>query len=221
MASASATFDREQQEGRRIPLAWLIGLLAAAAVVSLATLGTTSAAFSSSTSNQASKFKAGTVNLTANDTATVPLRPAGDGAEPAGVEVHRRDLLRRHRQRAPVRHRDERPGRGGQPGAVPQHEDRGSTGAAGGSTFDCTGFSQPTPAPAPILDATLQTFTANTNFGNGLTVFGGPTGSSIPQLQDHGLRPGHEPRPGQGRQRDSSPGKRRTSDPRTFDPSLT
>ena len=55
---------------------------------------------------------------------------------------------------------------------------RASSTLAGGSTFSCTGFTQTVPAPAPLLDATLQTFSAFTNFSNGLTAFGGPTGSS-------------------------------------------
>jgi hypothetical protein len=178
MASASATYDHDQRDGRRIPLAWLISLLAAAAVVSLATLGTTRAAFSSATSNGTSKFKAGTVNLTANDVASVPFDMQSmvpGNSDTKCIVVTYSGVTANVRLYGTVT--NDPAGAGSLAPYLSTKIEEG-TGAAGGSTFSCTGFTQTVPAPAPLLDATLQTFSAFTNFSNGLTAFGGPTGSS-------------------------------------------
>lgn len=83
MTDATVAYGDGERDRRRMPVAWLAGGAAALAVVGLATLTTTKAAFTATTGNAGSTFTAGSVELTDNDAnsvlftvpAMVPNRP--------------------------------------------------------------------------------------------------------------------------------------------------
>jgi hypothetical protein len=167
MTDATAAYDDEVRDRRRMPAAWLVGGVAALAVVGLATLSTTKAAFSANTGNGTNSFTAGTVQLKDDDAGGIAFNMqtmVPGSTDTKCVNVAYSGVA------ADVRLY----------GTVTSSTPSGSlapylstiieegTNATKTSAFDCTNFVAGATVHGP--SKTLADFASKTNFGNGIPV---------------------------------------------------
>jgi hypothetical protein len=188
MVAASATHDDERRQ-RRTPLLWIIALIAAGAVVGLAALDTTRAAFSSQTGNGGNSFAAGTVALGDDDRGSILFDMTSmvpGSTETKCVNVTYVGVPANVRLYGAVT--NDPAGAGSLAPYLTTTIEEGS-GAVGEASLDCDGFT-PTGPPTMLHGATagsitLQDFADNVDFGTGLPAFGGVPTDGTPQARSY------------------------------------
>jgi hypothetical protein len=192
MVSASATYADESPRRRRMPLAWLAGLLAAGSVVGLATFDTSRAAFSGSTGNSGSSFAAGTVTLSDDDNNSIFFQMSGmvpGSTQTKCVNVTYTGVPANIRLYGSVSASAATANLA--PYLTTEIEE--GSGAAGGAGLSCTGFT-PTSPTATFLhgtaagSVTLQDFSDNVDFATGLPAFGGIPTSGGTQSRSYRIK---------------------------------
>lgn len=170
MMSPSAPAAKDDRRGAR----WATRALAVAAsvaVVGVLTISASRAAFTATTNNGSNTFAAGTVVLGDDDNAGVMF--SLNSMKPGDTTTRCINVTYTGSLAADVKLYGSVAGTG-LATYLNTTIDIG-TGAAGGATFDCTGFT----LGSNLRGGTLEAFgTANTNFGNGLAGWTGATNPS-------------------------------------------